>query len=51
VYDTVPPSAATILRQLGIAHDPLTLKGRVATVLNHPLTVGRAVLRQVTHRG
>ena len=34
----------TVLRQLGIAHDPLTLKGRVATVLNHPLTVGRAVV-------
>ena len=42
--------SATILRQLGIAHDPLSLTGRVATVLNHPLTVGRAVLRQVTGR-
>ena len=31
----------TILRQLGIAHDPLSLSGRLATVLNHPLTVGR----------
>src|SRR5829696_8414918 len=31
--------AATILRQLGIAQDPLTLRGRVTTVLNHPLTV------------
>ncbi len=40
----------TILRQLGIAHDPLTLTGRVATVLNHPLTVSRAVLRQLTRR-
>ena len=39
--------AATILRQLGIAHDPLTLRGRVATVLNHPLTIGRAVGRQL----
>lgn len=38
----------TILRQLGIAHDPLTLTGRVATVLNHPVTVGRAVLRRFT---
>jgi steroid delta-isomerase-like uncharacterized protein len=42
--------SATILRQLGIAHDPLTLKGRVATVLNHPVTVGRAVMRQVSGR-
>jgi steroid delta-isomerase-like uncharacterized protein len=37
----------TILRQLGIAHDPLTLTGRVATVANHPLTIGRALLRRV----
>jgi steroid delta-isomerase-like uncharacterized protein len=37
--------SATILRQLGIAHDPLTLKGRVATVLNHPLTIARGVIR------
>ena len=42
--------ANTVLRQLGIAHDPLTLKGRVATVLNHPFTVGRAVTRQLTGR-
>jgi steroid delta-isomerase-like uncharacterized protein len=39
--------SATVLRQLGIAHDPLTLRGRVATILNHPLTVGGALLRQV----
>src|SRR3954452_243205 len=42
--------SATILRQLGIAHDPLTLTGRVATVVNHPVTVGRAVVRQLTNR-
>jgi steroid delta-isomerase-like uncharacterized protein len=37
----------TILRQLGIAHDPQSLRGRVATVVNHPLTLGRALLRRV----
>jgi steroid delta-isomerase-like uncharacterized protein len=42
--------AATILRQLGIAHDPLTLRGRLATVLNHPVTIGRAVLGQLSER-
>ncbi|WP_224248462.1 ester cyclase [Hyalangium gracile] len=42
--------ANTILRQLGIAHDPLTLKGRLATALNHPVTVGKAFLRQALHR-
>jgi steroid delta-isomerase-like uncharacterized protein len=38
--------SATIQRQLGIAHDPLTLRGRIATVLNHPVTIGRALLRR-----
>jgi steroid delta-isomerase-like uncharacterized protein len=40
----------TILRQLGIARDPNTLTGRLSTVANHPLTVGRALLRRVTGR-
>lgn len=42
--------SATILRQLGIAHDPLTLRGRIATVANHPLTIGGAVARDVLRR-
>ena len=50
VCERVYFDSATILRQLGIAHDPLKLTGRVATVLNHPLTVGRAVLHQVIGR-
>jgi steroid delta-isomerase-like uncharacterized protein len=45
VCERVYFDSATIMRQLGIAHDPLTLKGRVATVLNHPLTIARAVVR------
>jgi steroid delta-isomerase-like uncharacterized protein len=40
----------TILRQLGVAHDPLTLRGRVATVFNHPITVGQALVRQLSRR-
>ena len=40
----------TVLRQLGIARDPLSLGGRLATVINHPLTVGRAVIGQITRR-
>ena len=40
----------TILRQLGIAHDPLSLSGRVATVVNHPVTVGRALAGQLFRR-
>ena len=42
VCERVYFDSATILRQLGIAHDPLTLRGRVATVFNHPLTIGQA---------
>lgn len=37
----------TALRQLGVARDPNTAAGRVATVLNHPVTVGRALLRNL----
>jgi hypothetical protein len=47
VCERVYLDAATILRQLGIAHDPLTLRGRLTTVFNHPLTIGEAVVRQI----
>ncbi|HYI01125.1 ester cyclase, partial [Hyalangium sp.] len=50
VCERVYFDAATILRQLGIAHNPLSLKGRLATALNHPLTVGGAFLRQALRR-
>ena len=35
---------ATILRQLGLARDPRSLLGRISLVLNHPLTIARALL-------
>jgi steroid delta-isomerase-like uncharacterized protein len=47
VCERVYFDAATVLRQLGIAHDPLTLRGRIATVLNHPLTIGQALVRNI----
>src|ERR671931_569215 len=50
VCERVYFDSGTVLRQLGIARDPLSLTGRVATVVNHPLTVGRAVLRRITGR-
>ncbi|HUA74123.1 MAG TPA: ester cyclase [Solirubrobacteraceae bacterium] len=34
----------TILRQLGLAHDPGSLVGRLGLVANHPLTIGRALV-------
>jgi steroid delta-isomerase-like uncharacterized protein len=45
VCERVYFDSATIQRQLGIAHDPLSVRGRIATVLNHPLTITRAVIR------
>jgi len=35
----------TALCQLGVAHDPSSVMGKVRTAANHPLTVGRALLR------
>lgn len=40
----------TVLRQLGIARDPLSLTGRFQTLVAHPLTIGRGVVRQLTGR-
>ena len=37
----------TILRQLGVAHDPASVAGRVSTLVSHPLTIGRAMARRV----
>jgi steroid delta-isomerase-like uncharacterized protein len=50
VCERVYFDSAAILRQLGIAHDPLTLRGRVATLLNHPITIGRAFGRAALKR-
>jgi steroid delta-isomerase-like uncharacterized protein len=35
---------AMVLRQLGIFREPSSLPGRIATALNHPLTIARAYL-------
>jgi len=35
----------TLFIQLGVARDPNTLAGRFTTLLNHPMTFARAVLR------
>jgi steroid delta-isomerase-like uncharacterized protein len=40
----------TIMRQLGVAHDPNTLAGRASTLISHPLTIGQALVRRVTGR-
>lgn len=35
---------ATILRQLGLAHDPTSPTGRLTMLVSHPLTIGRALV-------
>ena len=40
----------TLLRQLGVGRDPNSMGGRIATMLNHPLTVAGAYLRQIVRR-
>lgn len=34
---------SSILRQLGLSHDPVSPAGRMSMLLSHPLTVGRAL--------
>ncbi|HEX8648646.1 MAG TPA: ester cyclase [Thermoleophilaceae bacterium] len=41
---------ATILRQLGVAHEPGSLAGRLTTAISHPVTIGRAVLGRLRQR-
>jgi steroid delta-isomerase-like uncharacterized protein len=38
----------TLMRQLGVAHDPASLSGRLTTALSHPLTIARALARAAT---
>jgi steroid delta-isomerase-like uncharacterized protein len=40
----------SIMRQLGLAHDPASLAGRVSLLATHPVTVGRTLLKSVTRR-
>jgi steroid delta-isomerase-like uncharacterized protein len=38
---------ATLLRQLGLLHEPDSAVGRIGTVLMHPLTMARVVVRRL----
>ena len=40
----------TVLRQLGIARDPVSLTGRLQTLVTHPITIGRGWVRRYTGR-
>jgi steroid delta-isomerase-like uncharacterized protein len=38
----------TVLRQLGLFHEPVRGLGLIVTVLNHPITIARAYLRRLS---
>lgn len=40
----------TVLRQLGVARDPVSLTGRLGTLVSHPLTISRGLVRRVIGR-
>jgi steroid delta-isomerase-like uncharacterized protein len=41
---------ATVLRQLGVFHEPQTLLGQIAILATHPATIARAFARKLLHR-
>ncbi len=41
----------TALQQLGIARDPNSTAGKISTLINHPLTFSRALLRKLLPHG
>jgi steroid delta-isomerase-like uncharacterized protein len=41
---------ATVLRQLGVFHEPQTLLGQASTFLSHPITIARAFARKLLHK-
>ena len=47
VCERVYFDAGTILQQLGVADDFRSIKGRLTTLFAHPVTIGRAVLRNL----
>jgi steroid delta-isomerase-like uncharacterized protein len=50
VCERVYYDVATVLQQLGIARDPVSLGGRLETLASHPLAISRGIVRRVTGR-
>ena len=42
---------ATLLRQLGVFHEPDSVMGRISTVVLHPFTMARALGRMIGRGG
>jgi steroid delta-isomerase-like uncharacterized protein len=41
---------ATVLRQVGVFHDPESAIGKISTLATHPLTIAQAFLRNLFHK-
>jgi steroid delta-isomerase-like uncharacterized protein len=50
VCERVYFNSGTILEALGIARNPLSLGGKIETVIGHPVTIGRGLLRSIRNR-
>jgi steroid delta-isomerase-like uncharacterized protein len=50
VCERVYFDSSTVLRQLGVARDPLSLAGRLGIAVSHPWTIGRGLVRRATGR-
>jgi steroid delta-isomerase-like uncharacterized protein len=40
----------TIMRQLGLAHESTSIAGRLSTLVSHPVTIGRTMVRSLIGR-
>ena len=40
----------TVLRQLGVFHEPPSMLGRIGILVTHPITIARAIARAMLHR-
>src|SRR5579862_7056107 len=40
----------TVLRQLGVFHEPQSMLGRIGILVTHPITIARAIARAALHR-
>ena len=50
VCERVYFDSTTVLRQLGVARDPLSVTGRLGTLVSHPLRISRGLVRRVVGR-
>lgn len=41
---------ATVLRQLGVFHDPQSMLGKISTFATHPVTIAGALVRKILQR-